>query len=84
MEKIEKMKASKKFRNVDLNPIKDTAIVLVRYASKRDNLGVKFGKTEKKALSLEYNWSKFMEYLSSINRYKLKDSIKNRNYNIDY
>ena len=47
MEKIEKMKASKKFRNVDLNPIKDTAIVLVRYTSKRDNLGVKFGKTGK-------------------------------------
>ena len=47
MEKIEKMNASKKFRNVDLNPIKNTAITLVRYASKRDNLGVKFGKTRK-------------------------------------
>ena len=48
MEKIEKMKASKKFRNVELKHFRDTVIVLGRYASKRDNLGVKFGKTEKK------------------------------------
>ena len=52
MEKIEKMKASKKFRIVELNHIKDTVIVLGRYASKRDNFGVKFGKTGKRLFPL--------------------------------
>ena len=43
------MKASQKFRRVDLNPIKDTSKVLVstRYVLKGNNLGVKFGKREK-------------------------------------
>ena len=52
MEKIEKKNISKKFRNVDFNPIKDESKVLVRYASKRGNLGVKFGKPGKRLFHL--------------------------------
>ena len=86
-EEIEKkMKASQKFRRVDLNPIKDTSKVLVstRYVLKGNNLGVKFVKTGKRIIpgiiTVKCSGNTYPVSIS-IN---YKDLIKNRIYNIDY
>ena len=80
------MKASQKFRRVDLNPIKDTSKVLVstRYVLKGNNLGIKFGKTGKRLIPgiiTGKGSGNTYEVSISIN---YKDLIKNRIYNIDY
>ena len=86
-EEIEKkMKASQKFRRVDLNPIKDTSKVLVstRYVLKGNNLGVKFGKTGKRLIpGIITGKGSGNTYPVSIS-INYKDLIKNRIYNIDY
>ena len=86
-EEIEKkMKASQKFRRVDLNPIKDTSKVLVstRYVLKGNNLGVKFGKSGKRLIpGIITGKGSGNTYPVSIS-INYKDLIKNRIYNIDY
>ena len=80
------MKASQKFRNVDLNPIKDTAKVLVstRYVLKGNNLGVNFGKTWKKLIpGIITGQGSGNTYPVSIS-INYEDLIKDRIYNIYY